>query len=157
VTAAFTHWAILPAWEFYLFLSFFLSIYLSIYLFIYFGFSRQGFSGCPGTYSVGQAGLELRNPPASASQVLGLLACATTAQPRILFLEKIFFMCGSVWVCAHEYSAYRDQNMRCPGIGITGSCELSDMGAERWTQVVCKSLHTLNYQAVSPVPTELIL
>ncbi|GAB1294426.1 Dynein axonemal assembly factor 4 [Apodemus speciosus] len=28
--------------------------------------------GCPGTSSVDQAGLELRNPPASASQVLGL-------------------------------------------------------------------------------------
>jgi hypothetical protein len=26
--------------------------------------------GCPGTYFVVQAGLELRNPPASASQVL---------------------------------------------------------------------------------------
>ncbi|GAB1299411.1 Dynein axonemal assembly factor 11 [Apodemus speciosus] len=34
--------------------------------------------GCPGTHSVDQAGLELRNPPASASQVLGLQACATT-------------------------------------------------------------------------------
>jgi hypothetical protein len=34
--------------------------------------------GCPGTYSVDQAGLELRNSPASASQVLGLKACATT-------------------------------------------------------------------------------
>jgi hypothetical protein len=30
--------------------------------------------GCPGTHSVDQAGLELRNPPASASQVLGLKA-----------------------------------------------------------------------------------
>jgi hypothetical protein len=28
-------------------------------------------SGCPGTHSVDQAGLELRNSPASASQVLG--------------------------------------------------------------------------------------
>jgi hypothetical protein len=28
--------------------------------------------GCPGTHSVDQAGLELTNPPASASQVLGL-------------------------------------------------------------------------------------
>ena len=36
--------------------------------------------GCPGTHSVDQAGLELRNLPASASQVLGLKACATTAQ-----------------------------------------------------------------------------
>jgi hypothetical protein len=37
--------------------------------------------GCPGTHSVDQAGLKLRNPPASASKVLGLKACATTAQP----------------------------------------------------------------------------
>ena len=34
--------------------------------------------GCPGTHSVDQAGLELRNPPASASQVLGLKVWATT-------------------------------------------------------------------------------
>ena len=36
--------------------------------------------GCPGTHSVDQAGLELRNPPASASRVLGLKACTTTAR-----------------------------------------------------------------------------
>jgi hypothetical protein len=34
--------------------------------------------GCPGTHFIDQAGLELRNPPASASGVLGLKACATT-------------------------------------------------------------------------------
>jgi hypothetical protein len=34
--------------------------------------------GCPGTHFVDQAGLELRNPPVSASQVLGLKACTTT-------------------------------------------------------------------------------
>jgi hypothetical protein len=34
--------------------------------------------GCPGTHFVDQAGLELRNLPASASQLLGLKACATT-------------------------------------------------------------------------------
>jgi hypothetical protein len=34
--------------------------------------------GCPGTHFVDQAGLELKNPPASASRVLGLKACATT-------------------------------------------------------------------------------
>jgi hypothetical protein len=33
--------------------------------------------GCPGTHFVDQAGLELRNPPASASRVLELKACAT--------------------------------------------------------------------------------
>jgi hypothetical protein len=30
--------------------------------------------GCPGTHFVDQAGLELRNPPASASRVLELKA-----------------------------------------------------------------------------------
>ncbi|GAB1286489.1 Nucleoporin NUP35 [Apodemus speciosus] len=35
--------------------------------------------GCPGTHSVDQAGLKHRNLPASASQVLGLKACTTTA------------------------------------------------------------------------------
>jgi hypothetical protein len=34
--------------------------------------------GCPGTHFVDQAGLELRNLPASASRVLGLKACTTT-------------------------------------------------------------------------------
>jgi hypothetical protein len=34
---------------------------------------------CPGTCSVDQAGFKLRHQPTSASQVLGLKACATTA------------------------------------------------------------------------------
>jgi hypothetical protein len=59
---------------------FYLFIYLSIYLFIYLVF-RDSVSlyspGCPGTHFVDQAGLELRNLPASVSQVLGLKACAT--------------------------------------------------------------------------------
>ncbi|GAB1295054.1 Polyphosphoinositide phosphatase [Apodemus speciosus] len=44
--------------------------------------------GYPGTHSVDQAGLELRNPPASASQVLGLMACATTAWCLSVYNEK---------------------------------------------------------------------
>jgi len=39
--------------------------------------------GCPGTHSVDQAGLKLRNPPVSASQVVGLKACTTTTRPYI--------------------------------------------------------------------------
>jgi hypothetical protein len=35
-------------------------------------------SGCPGTHFVDQAGLKLRNPPVSASRVLGLKVCTTT-------------------------------------------------------------------------------
>jgi hypothetical protein len=41
--------------------------------------------GCPGTHFVDQAGLELRNLLVSASQVLGLKACATTAQQLMHF------------------------------------------------------------------------
>jgi hypothetical protein len=42
-------------------------------------FFETGFL-CPGTHSVDQAGFKLRNPPAFASQVLGLKASTTTAQ-----------------------------------------------------------------------------
>jgi hypothetical protein len=56
--------------------SFFVCLFLSFLVF------RDRVSlyspGCAGTHSVDQAGLELRNPPASASRVLGLKVCATT-------------------------------------------------------------------------------
>jgi hypothetical protein len=45
--------------------------------------------GCPGTYSVDQAGLKLRNPPASASQVLGLKACATMPGQAVLLTPEL--------------------------------------------------------------------
>jgi hypothetical protein len=48
--------------------------------YLFFSFVETGFlcsSAYLGTPSVDQAGLELRNPPASASQVLGLKVCAT--------------------------------------------------------------------------------
>jgi hypothetical protein len=44
--------------------------------FLFVCFFEAGFL-CPGTYFVDQAGLELRKSPTSASQVLGLKACAT--------------------------------------------------------------------------------
>jgi hypothetical protein len=50
-------------------------LFLSFFFFFFF-FFRDRVSlcslGCPGTHSVDQAGLELRNPPASASSVLRL-------------------------------------------------------------------------------------
>jgi hypothetical protein len=58
------------------------------FFFFFFGFwDRVSLysPGCPGTHFVDQAGLELRNSPASASQVLGLKACATTVR-----LEEMF-------------------------------------------------------------------
>ena len=49
--------------------------------------------GCPGTHSVDQAGLELRNPPASASQVLGLKVCTTTRFTKLFFFKDLFIIC----------------------------------------------------------------
>jgi hypothetical protein len=49
-------------------------------------FLRQGFSvssGCPGTHSVDQASLKLRNLSASAAQVLGLKACGVPPLPSV--------------------------------------------------------------------------
>ena len=69
-------------------------IYLCIFiLFIYYFFGDRVSlysPGRPGTYPVDQAGLELRDPPASASQVLGLKACTTTAQPVIIFKTCLY-------------------------------------------------------------------
>ena len=41
--------------------------------------------GCPGTHSLDQAGLELRNLPASVSQSAGITGCTTTAQLSLWF------------------------------------------------------------------------
>jgi hypothetical protein len=51
--------------------------------------------GCPGTHSVDQTGLKLRNLPASASQVLGLKACATTAGLEAFLLQASFPLASS--------------------------------------------------------------
>jgi hypothetical protein len=53
--------------------------------------------GCPGTHSVDQAGLKLRNPPASASQVLGLKACATTPSRNQIYFVEFFLTLILCW------------------------------------------------------------
>jgi hypothetical protein len=45
--------------------------------------------GCPRTHSVDQAGLELRNPPASASQVLGLKVHTTIPGFCLAFQDSV--------------------------------------------------------------------
>ncbi|GAB1300069.1 Sphingomyelin phosphodiesterase 4 [Apodemus speciosus] len=69
--------------------------------------------GCPGTHSVDQAGLELRNPPASASQVL-VKVCATTAQ-----LRHDFSVFVEMWL--HHYSLEMYQKMQSPHAKSMGS------------------------------------
>jgi hypothetical protein len=89
---------------------FFWFVRLVHYLFIYhhhFWFYRDRVSlcspGCPGTHSVDQASLELRNSPASASQVLGLKACNTTARLDLFILCICIFIL-SIWIhCFHAH------------------------------------------------------
>jgi hypothetical protein len=47
--------------------------------------------GCPGTPSVDQAGLKLRNLPAYASQVLGLKACVTMPGQMYLYYYYYYY------------------------------------------------------------------
>ena len=62
------------------------------FLFLFFGFLRQGFSVVLESVLelalVGQAGFKLRDPPASASQVLELKGCATITQRCSQFLRN---------------------------------------------------------------------
>jgi hypothetical protein len=62
----------------------------------------QCIPGCPGTHSVDQAGLELRNLPASASRLAWFLV----------------FCFETVSLCSPG----------CPSAGVTGTCELLDVG-----------------------------
>jgi hypothetical protein len=56
-------------------------LFFFLFCFVFFLVFRDRVSlyspGCPGTHFIDQAGLQLRNPLASASQVLGLKACTT--------------------------------------------------------------------------------
>jgi hypothetical protein len=45
--------------------------------------------GCPGTHSIDQAGLKIRNPPVSASRVLGLKVCAIMQGYDCIFKNEI--------------------------------------------------------------------
>ena len=75
------------------------------------GFSRQGFSvyspGCPGTHSVDQACLELRNPPASASRVLGL----TAMHSHFPVFHKPYCTYNSITVAEFRFHSESDRSV----------------------------------------------
>jgi hypothetical protein len=78
---------------------------------------------CPGTHFVDQAGLELRNLPASASLVLGLKACATTPGSHYHFLMGLFML-------YFEYKLSLKSSFDCfPGSTILGECTSFGYGA----------------------------
>jgi hypothetical protein len=72
----------------------------SLCIFILFYFFETGFfcsPGCPGTHFVDQAGLELKNPPASVSRVLGLKACATTPATSVCIYISCLWWFEYAW------------------------------------------------------------
>jgi hypothetical protein len=63
------------------------TFFFCFFVFVFFGDRVSLYSpSCPGTHSVDQASLELRNPPAAASRVLGLKAIAQL--PSYLLRKK---------------------------------------------------------------------
>jgi hypothetical protein len=125
--------------------------------------------GCPGTHFVNQAGLELRNPPASASWVLGLKTCATTPDLKTLELNKSLFLslaplyyfffffkiwvfCLLVYMCnMHAYWSWRsEEGIWSTGAGVSGSCKLPNMGVRSQTQSSGRAVNTLNCWAIRP-------
>jgi hypothetical protein len=60
--------------------------------------------GCPGAYSVDQAGLELRNPLASASQVLGLKTCTTMPSSYTIFIFTLLLLTLRNWTALIAYT-----------------------------------------------------
>jgi hypothetical protein len=75
-----------------------LFVWLVGFVFFETGFLCVALAGCPGTHFVDQAGLELRNPTPSASQVLGLKACTTTTRRKGIFTHEFLRLeNGHVW------------------------------------------------------------
>ena len=70
--------------------AFFLFCFVFVFFFCFVFWDRVSLysPGCPGTHFVDQASLELRNPPVSASQVLGLKDCAITARLQHALNDK---------------------------------------------------------------------
>lgn len=93
--------------------SFFLSYFLSS-SFLSFGGAGDGgdmvslwLSGYCGIHSQDQAGFKLRDPPASASQVQGLKACATTPSSKIFLTVVLRCLLGlRVYFILYRYIFY---------------------------------------------------
>jgi hypothetical protein len=102
--------------------------------------------GCPGTHSVDQAGLKLRNPPTSASRVLGLKACATTARQNLFFFKLCSLMC--VCTCSCAYGGQKNI-ARSLGAGVLSICEPPgvDAGIRTQSELLSSGLEFTVHQA----------
>ena len=86
--------------------------------------------GCPGTHAVDQAGLELRNPPASATQVLGLKRA-----PPLPDHIDVLFTCMSMY---HMHQCPQKPEEDVGYVGFPGSA------AEKWNPGLLEDLSHLS-------------
>jgi len=100
-------------------------------------------SGCPGTFSVDQVGLKLRNclpPPASASQVLGLKACNHPVQLLFCLCVVCLFLIPANFNPLSMPCVLKGQRRTPDPLGLelqmTESCHVV---AGNWIQVLRKS------------------
>ena len=119
---------------------------LSMSLFIWFCFFLCS-AGCPGTHSV--ASRSEIHPPASASQVLGLKVCATTAWCLHFSLSS-----KEVCVCVCTRPLWEQERPLDPLQLNIGSWESLCVGAGNQTQdpIPYRAGRALHYWAVSPAP-----
>jgi hypothetical protein len=127
--------------------------------FVLFLFFETGFRcspGCPGTHSVDQAGLKLRNLPASASQVLGLKACATMpgtsvcVLPHHMCLSQLTSLCQSARIHRRDKKLqHTTRSFLAPIFSIE-----SRPHSIRWTNNVCRYqriLHPMPFHTLALV------
>jgi hypothetical protein len=107
--------------RFFLFYFLFLFIIVIIIILVFGDRASLYNSGCLGTHSVDQGGLKLRDPPASASQVLGLKACTTTPSFNDHFLVISFI---HHTLLSHGRHRWRSNEQKC---GYTSSKGCSEM------------------------------
>ena len=132
-----------------------LDTYLFTYLWFLFvfvfeaGFLCVALAVC--THSIGQAGLKLRDLPASISQVVGPKVYTTTA-----WLKIYFYLYVCLCVCMHTYVwclRRPEEGVESPGAWVIGNCELPVVGAGKWTLVLCKSSNCFYLLGLSLVPS----
>ena len=106
------HFWNLPFFSLTHFFRFVCSFCFVLFCFLWHGVSLHS-PGCPGTYFVDLSGLELRNLPASASGVLVLKACATTAWAGfwgfgsfVLFCFVLFCFVLFCWISFHKLKVW---------------------------------------------------
>ena len=104
--------------------------------------------GCPGTHSVDQAGLELRNQPASASRVLEFKVCISTAGLGLCTFKNYYLL--NVYEYTVAVSDKQEEGIRSHYRWLWATMWL--LGIE--LRISGRVVSALNCWAISPAPED---